>query len=107
MMDERGRWPGGPRGWYLLRCRACGKAFIDTNPEWCDCGNSRFNTYPKGIDIEMDLEMAEGTIVVWDEKRHWKDRIREWLGRNRTANFLTVVIRRIWAYRTSVDFSKI
>jgi hypothetical protein len=65
--------------------------------------NSR---HPKDIFVEMDLAKADGTVVIWDEKRVWKDWVREWVGRNRTANFLMERVIRIWPCRTPVDFSQ-
>ena len=85
----------GP-GWYLFRCPKCKGAFIATMmAEWCDCGNAmwapdgrkngiKWVPYnPKqGIWEEMNLEKAEGCLVVWDHRRvglSWRGMIREWL----------------------------
>ena len=65
----------GP-GWYLFRCSKCKQAFVATNlAEWCDCGNTEWEAIGPfkrrrgwGIRVEMDLEKAEGCMVVWDSE---------------------------------------
>ena len=94
----------GP-GWYLLRCPKCKQAFVATNlAEYCDCGNTDweaigpFKRMSKGrIRVEMDLEKAEGCVVVWDSKPVSEHRrVGWWVAAGRFVQWVgRVVVQRV------------